>query len=144
MERAGHPLPACSRRSLLFAIPAGCLAASKIFPSAFHRYNDPSTDFPVLRLTDPSFTSLMPAHYQHAIARRGNWLLFASDLSGRLEAYRMDLKNGAAHQLSEENGLDPASLTFTPDERGVCCLADNRLLSIQIASGRVREIYRLP
>src|SRR5215469_16023851 len=136
MERAGHPLPACSRRSLLFAIPAGCLAASKIFPSAFHRYNDPSTDFPVLRLTDPGFTSLMPAHYQHAVARRGNWLLFASDLSGRMEAYRMDLKTGASHQVSEQEDLQPASLTFTPDERAVCCLANDRLVLINLASDR--------
>ena len=130
-----------TRRSFLFAIPAACLA-SKIVPSAVHRYSDPSTEFPVLRLTDPGFTSLMPAHYQHAVARRGNWLLFASDLSGRMEAYRMDLKTGAAQQVSEEEDLQPASLTFTPDERGVCCLAHDRLLLINLASDRAREVYR--
>jgi oligogalacturonide lyase len=144
MEQAGHDIPACSRRSFLFAIPAACLAASKIVPSAFHRYSDPSTEFAVLRLTDPSFTSLLPAHYQRILARRTNFLLFASDLSGRMEAYRMDLKTGAAHQLTEQEGLSPASLSFTPDERAVCCVAGDRLLSIQIATNRVREIYRAP
>jgi oligogalacturonide lyase len=142
MGRAGHLLPACSRRSFLFSIPAACLGASKVVPSAFYRYSDPSTEFRVLRLTDAGFTSLMPAHYQHGLARRGNWLLFSSDLSGRMEGYRMDLKTGVAHQISEEEGLVPASLTFTPDERAVCCLARDRLLLISLASDRVREVYR--
>jgi oligogalacturonide lyase len=54
----------------------------------------------------------------------------------------MDLKTGAAHQVSEEEDLEPASLTFTPDERGVCCLTHDRLLLINLASDRAREVYR--
>ncbi|HLH43197.1 MAG TPA: hypothetical protein VKV74_09440 [Bryobacteraceae bacterium] len=132
---------ALSRRAFLFAAPAACLA-SKTVPSAFYRYSDPSTEFRVLRLTNPGFTSVMPAHYQRAVARRGNWLLYASDVSGRMEAYRMDLKTGAGQQASEEEGLQPASLTFTPDERSICCLAKDRLVLIHAASGRAREVYR--
>jgi hypothetical protein len=133
-----------SRRSFLLAAPAACWAASKTVPAAFFRYRDPSTEFPVIRLTDPSFTSLLPAHYQHSIARRGNFLLLASDLTGRMEAYRLDLKTGVARQLSEEEGLDPGSLTIMPDERAVCCTANNRLLRIDLSSAHVREVYRVP
>ena len=132
-----------SRRSFLLAAPAACLAASKTVPAALFRYRDPSTEFPVLRLTDPSFTSVLPAHYQRSIARRGNFLLLASDLTGRMEAYRLDLKTGVARQLSEEEGLDPGSLTITPDERAVCCMANNRLLRIDLSSAHAREVYRV-
>lgn len=133
-----------TRRDFLLTIPAVGLAAPRTVPSAITRYNDPATEFPVLRLTDPAFTSLLPAHYQRALARRGNALLFSSDSGGRMEAYRMELKTGIAHQLTEEEGLDPASLTLTADERNFCCVAQGRLLWINAAGGRVREVYRVP
>src|SRR5579863_4932548 len=133
------------RRWFLFSIPAACFAAAKsTIPSVALRYNDPSTEFPVLRLTDPAYTSRLPAHYQRSATHRGNWLLYASDLSGRNEAYRMDLKTGVSHQLTGEEGIDPASLTFTADERSLCCLAGGRLLVVSLASSRVREVYRIP
>jgi oligogalacturonide lyase len=95
-------------------------------------------------LTDPSFSSFLPAHYQHSIARRGNNLLFASDLSGQMEAYRMELKTGIAHQLTEEGGIDPPSVTFVADERSICCVANGRLLLLNASNGRTREVYRVP
>src|SRR5215469_9009809 len=98
-EGDSRPIP--SRRQFLFALSASCFGASRVIPSSATRYNDPATEFPVVRLTDPTFTSVLPAHYQHIIARRGNNLLFASDLSGRIEGYRMELKTGIAHQLTE-------------------------------------------
>jgi oligogalacturonide lyase len=143
VKPAASGLPV-SRRSFLLAAPAACLAASKTVPAALFRYRDPSTEFPVVRLTDPSFTSVLPAHYQRSIARRGNFLLLASDLTGRMEAYRLDLKTGVARQLSEEEGLDPGSLTITPDERAVCCTANNRLLRIDLSGAHAREVYRVP
>jgi oligogalacturonide lyase len=143
VKPAASGLPV-SRRSFLLAAPVACLAASKTVPAALFRYRDPSTEFPIVRLTDPSFSSLLPAHYQHSIARRGNFLLLASDLTGRVEAYRLDLKTGVAHQVSEEEGLDPRSLTLTPDERAVCCTANNRLLRIDLSSAHAREVYRVP
>ncbi|HEY7335569.1 MAG TPA: oligogalacturonate lyase family protein [Bryobacteraceae bacterium] len=144
MRHAGDINPACSRRSFLFAISSTCVAASKTIPPALLRYSDPSTDFPVLRLTDPEFTSVLPAHYQRSVSRRGNYLVCASDASGRMQAYRMDLKTGIATQIGEEEALSPASLTLAPDERSVCCVAGNRLLAMNMSSGRAREVYRSP
>jgi oligogalacturonide lyase len=133
-----------TRRGFVLGLPAVAWAASRTVPSAISRYSDPATEFPVLRLTAPQYTSVLPAHYQHSIARRGNSLLFASDLTGRMEAYRMELKTGIAHQLTEEEGLEPASLTFTADERSFCCLAKGRLLVVNLNTGRPREVYRIP
>jgi oligogalacturonide lyase len=142
-----------TRRWLLSAAPAACLAAltgeagadkTKPVPSAYFRYNDPSTEFPVLRLTDPAFTSLLPAHYGRPVSRKGAFLLYASDVTGRMEAFRMEAKPGVSHQLTEQEGLDPFSLTLASDERTFCCLAAGRLLSVNLGNGRVREVYRIP
>ena len=137
-----RPIP--SRRRFLLAFSAACAAAPRTIPSSTIRYTDPATELPVLRLTDPAFSSFLPAHFQHAIARRGNSLLFASDLSGRLEAYRMELKSGISHQLTEQEELDPSSLTFVADERNIACLANGRLLLFNVSGDRFREVYRVP
>lgn len=137
-----------TRRWFLAAIPAACLAApadkNRTLPSAATRYNDPSTEFPVLRLTDPSSTSRLPAHYARAVAHRGNFLVYGSDNGGQMDAYRLDLKTGASRQLTDEEGMDPYSLTLTADERSLCYLAGGRLLLMGLGSSRVREVYRVP
>jgi oligogalacturonide lyase len=137
---------ACSRRSFLaaFACVPVLSQKSRTAQSPFFQYTDPATEFPVIRLTDPSHTSRLPAHYGRAVARRGNFLLYASDVNGRMDAYRLDLKTGFSHQLTDTEGLDPASLTFSPDEREICCLAGDRLLLVNVGNARVREVYRVP
>jgi len=142
-----------TRRWLLSAAPVAGLAAlagkanadkSKPVASAFFRYKDPSTEFLVLRLTDPGFTSLLPAHYGRAVSRKGSFLLYGSDVTGRMEAFRMEAKSGVSRQLTEQEGLDQASLTLAADERTFCCLAAGRLLSVNLANEKVREVYRIP
>ena len=140
------PSAAPSRRYILAALaglPAFAQRARTV-PSALFRYADPATEFPVIRLTDPMYTSLLPAHYGRSLARRGNYMLYASDVNGRMDAYRMDLKSGISHQLTDVDALDPRSLTFTADEREVCCLAGGRLLLVNAGNGRTREVYRVP
>jgi oligogalacturonide lyase len=142
-----------SRRWFLSAVPLGCAAGvvntaraekAKATLSAAFRYKDLSTEFQILRLTDPGFTSLLPAHYGRALPRHGNFLLYASDLTGRMEAFRMESKGAVSHQLTEQEGLDPASITLTPDERGFCCVAGGKLLQVNVGSGKTREVYRIP
>lgn len=142
-----------TRRWLLSAGPvAGFVAVAghakadktKPIPSAFFRYSDPSTEFQVLRLTDPQFTSLLPAHYARAVSRKSGFMVYASDITGRMEVYRMDWKTGLNHQLTEQEGLDHVSLTLSMDERTFCCIAAGRLLSVNLGNGKVREVYRIP
>jgi oligogalacturonide lyase len=141
-----------TRRWFLSAAPAACLAAlarkanadkTKPVPSAYFHYKDPSTEFPVVRLTDPGFTSLLPAHYGRAVSRKGTFLLYASDVTGRMEAFHMDAKSGVSRQLTEQEGLDPASLTLSADERSFCCMAARGLLSVNLGNGKVREVFRI-
>ena len=142
-----------TRRGFLSAAPAACLAAltgkakadkTKLVPSAYFHYKDPSTEFPVLRLTDPGFTSRLPAHYGRAVSRKSAFLLYASDVTGRMEAFRMESKNGVSRQLTEQEGLDPASLTLSADERSFCCVAGGKLLMVNLGGGKVREVYGIP
>jgi oligogalacturonide lyase len=136
----------CSRRWFLATLPGVCAAASAgkgaITPSPATRYADPATDLPVLRLTDPQHSSRLPAHYGRAISKKANSLLYASDLSGRVEAYRLDLKNGQARQLTDAENLDASSLTLVADERAFCYLDGGRLFSSSLGSLRPREVYR--
>lgn len=140
---------ALSRRSFLASLPAVAGFAAEItgkgraFPSAVTRYADPATEFPVSRLTDPAHTCLLPPHYARAISRRSNFLLYVSDITGRYEAFRMDLKNGQSRQLTEAEDLDPASVTLLPDDHGFCYFDGNRLISANLASLHTREVYRV-
>jgi len=138
-----------SRRSLLAsawtaARLLGAESKGTAFPSQAHRYSDPATEFDVYRLTDPAYTSVLPAYYNRFIARNSGWMLFACDRSGSFQAYRMDLKTGAMRQLTDAADLDPSSLTLTPDNRSFCYFAGRTLFTAGVSSLRDRELYRVP
>ncbi len=138
-----------SRRSFLASLSAGSGLAfeingkGKVFPSAIKRYPDGATEFIVTRITDPAHSSLLPPVYARTISRRGNFLLFASDITGRWEAFRIDLKNGQSRQLTEAGDLDPASLTLLPDERGFCYFDGAQFMSANLSTLRARVVYQL-
>ncbi|MBZ5606332.1 MAG: oligogalacturonate lyase family protein [Acidobacteriia bacterium] len=137
-----------TRRWFLFALPAAGFAAElpgkgRILSSVARRYADPATEFPVTRLTDPAHNGFLPAPYNRAVARRSNFLLYSTDATGHMEAFRLDLKNGQSRQLTESVELDPASLTLVGD--GTFYYVDgNRVLSAPLSHLRPREVYRIP
>ena len=151
MEPANRSAATCSRRWFLTTLAAGPMTATslaespakgRLFPSALERYPDPATDFTVFRLTDPQFTSHLPASYCRAVAVRGDSLIYASDMTGRFEAFRLDLKSGIARQLTEAEALDPSTVTFLPGDRGFGYLDGDRFIESNLASFKSREIYR--
>lgn len=114
------------------------------FPGEIRRYQDPTTELDVYRLTDPSHAALLPAYYNRAVARNNGFLLHASDRSGTLQAFRTDLKTGESHQLSEAGDLDAASLTLTPDSRSCVYFTGRTLAITSLATLRTREMYLVP
>src|SRR5580700_1601712 len=102
----------CSRRLFLATIPAVCVAATtgkgSLLPSSVSRYSDPTTEFPVFRLTDPEHTSTLPPHYARVVSRKGTFLIFASDASGSMQAHRLDLKTGQSRLLTDAENFNPA------------------------------------
>ena len=135
-----------SRRGLLLSgVAAAQLHAQpkQSFPSDAKRYDDPTTDLQVYRLTDPAYSSTLPAYFNRGIARNSGWMIFGCDRGGTPQAYRMDLKTGETRQLTEADDLDRSSLTLTPDNRSFCFFA-GRTLFLSPVGGRAKEIYKVP
>ena len=137
-----------SRRSLLFAgLSAPLLAEGgrgAMFPAVSRRYADPTTEFEVFLLTDPAYTSLLPAYYNRALARNSGSLFFSSDRPGTMQAFRMDLKTAQTRQLTDAEDLDAASVTLTPDNRSLVYFAGRALAITNLSTLRERKLYEVP
>lgn len=137
-----------SRRSVLLAgIGARLLAQSgrgATFNGAIHRYADPMTELDVYLLTDPSFTSLLPAFYNRAVTRNSATMLFSADRTGVMQVFRLDLKNAQERQLTDTEDLDPASVTLTPDNHSFCYFAGRALWIVTLSNLRARKLYVIP
>ena len=107
--------PTLPRRAFLSLLASSALRGNAekggTFPSEWKRYPDPATELEVLRLTSPAYSSFLPAYYERAVSRRGNFLLYSSDRTGLLQAFRMDLKTGESRQLTDVKALDGSSLS---------------------------------
>src|SRR5690349_21284189 len=134
-----------TRRAILAAAAAPALRAvsdkGTTFPSEWRRYADPTTEFEVVRLTDPANTSCLPEYYNRYISKRSSFLLFYGDRSGTRQAFRMDLKNGETRQLTSAADLDGETLVLMPDERSFLCFDGPALRRVDFSGLRDRELY---
>ncbi|MDQ6706002.1 MAG: oligogalacturonate lyase family protein [Acidobacteriota bacterium] len=135
------------RRAFVSVLAASAIPAKaergENFPSEWRRYPDPATELEVLRLTSSKIASFLPAYYQRAVSRKGNFLLYASDRTGSPQAFRMDLKNGESRQLTDARALDGASLSLFPDERSFCYFDGSSLRLANLSNLKEREICRV-
>jgi oligogalacturonide lyase len=122
---------------------ASALAADRgTYPSEAKRYADEATENVVFRLTDPAHQSLLPALYNRAISKKSDFLIHSSDRSGMPQAFRMDLKTGQSHMLTEVQDLAASSLTLSPDDHEFAYLAGRSLYMSRTNGGHTREVYR--
>ncbi|MEO8051351.1 MAG: hypothetical protein ABI833_13120 [Acidobacteriota bacterium] len=121
---------------------ADTTAKGRILPSVAVRFADPATEFTVLRLTDPKFASLLPAIGNRGVTARQ--LLYASDLAGKWQAFRMDLKSRESRQLTEAENLDAASIALLPNERGFSHFDGPSLVQTSFSALKTRVVYRVP
>jgi oligogalacturonide lyase len=140
--------PSLTRRSFAALLATPLLAADvpqgakgRTFPGEIAKYSDPSTEFDVYRLTSPSVSSQLPAPYQRAVARHGGFLVYASDRTGSLQPFHLNLKTGESTQIGETTALDPTTITLLPGERN-CLYFDGPVLRQGLSVQR--EIYRIP
>jgi Tol biopolymer transport system component len=146
----GTPVPRWTRRTFLLSGAAAWgldgqpSAKGTIFDRDWRRYSDPTTEFEVLRLTNPEYTSQMPAYYTRPVARHNGFLLFSCDRTGSLQVFRMDLKTGQTRQLTNATELDAGSVALMPDDRAFCYFDGESLRQTTINSLREREIYKAP
>ena len=148
MAAVGRQSPGWTRRALLCGLAGvglpGDAALEEHFPSQAVAYADPATEFAVVRLTDPSWTSSLPARPERALPRSRSFLLYSSDRTGKPEAFRMSLKTGESDQLTDTDGLDGSSLCLMPDERSFCYLDRSCLWQMNLANLKPRRLYRTP
>ncbi len=106
---------------------------------------DPSTEFRMVRLTDPAHASFLPDAANRAVARRGQFVVFSSDRAGALQPHRTETGSGESRQIVEAEGLHSETLTLAADEKTVF-FTDARGVHRTAFSGRgrgsAREIYR--
>lgn len=135
-----------NRRWFLASLAATCAAETRgkvrVFPSAAVRYPDPATEFTVVRLTDPQFTSSLPSAGNRGILARS--LLYASDLAGNAQAFWMDLRTKEPRQLTDAKQLDPASIALAPKDKSFWHFDGPALIETTLANLKTREIYRVP
>jgi oligogalacturonide lyase len=136
-----------SRRAFLASLTAAARAAEptargRILPSVAVRYVDPATEFTVLRLTDPQFTSSLPAIGNRGVTARQ--LLYASDLDGKWQAYRMDLKSKESRQLTDAENLDVSSIGLLANERGFWHFDGPNLVETSFPTLKPRVVYKVP
>lgn len=133
--------PFWSRRAFLAAIAATARAADKavVIPTEARRFRDPATEFDLIRLTDPAVSNCwLPKAPLKGLSSRSNSMLYASDRSGSVQAYRLDLKSGESRLLTEAASMDAATLSWTPDERSIVYFDGPRLT---VADRKPRVVY---
>ena len=133
---------------MLLGLPA-CAFGAEItkghtVPTEAKKFADSATELDVVRLTNPEHTAVMTAPWLRSISRNQGFLLYASDRTGSMQAWRMDLKNGESRLLTDAEGLDPATLALTPDERSFYFWDRNTLMRCYFTGVRTVEVYRLP
>jgi oligogalacturonide lyase len=119
----------------------GGVEKGRTYPGEILKYSDPATELDVYRLTSPSVSSFLPAPYQKAVARHGAFLLYASDRTGTLQPFHLDLKSGESSQLGETAALDSTTITLLPGERN-CLYFDGPVLRQSLAVQR--DLYHVP
>lgn len=127
-----------TRRAFVAAFPVLARAADPL-PSQSRKLRDPATEFEITRLTDPSFNSWLIPPPARSIVARSTALLYCSDRSGSLQAYRLDMKSGESRQLTSAANMDRATAAYLPDERTVCYFDGP---SLMLSGGsRSRAVY---
>src|SRR3954470_14388606 len=104
-----------SRRAFVAAMPLLSRVPARgtdVIPSQSKRLRDPATEFEMTRLTDPAANCWLVSPPDRSISGRSNSVLYCSDRSGSMQAYRLDLKSGESRELTTAQKMDRTSLAW--------------------------------
>ncbi|MEO8662213.1 MAG: hypothetical protein ABI693_27365 [Bryobacteraceae bacterium] len=135
-----------TRRVFGSLLTASACAAQKggSLPSDSVRFADPATEFPIFRLTRAEYSSYLPSPPRRVISRRGDFLVVVSERAGSPQAYRVELKSGEWHQLTDFQGLDRETVSLLPDDRGLCYMDDDTVKVARVSGGtRDHDVYHI-
>jgi oligogalacturonide lyase len=106
----------------------------------FVRFLDPATETPVVRLTNPATSSLLPAPSNRFISSKRRFLLFSSDRTGTPTPFQLDLRSGRLRQLAQTSGLVARSLCMEDSERFVYFVDRGALKEVAIGNLKSRTL----
>lgn len=135
-----------TRRTLLALLPAGLAAdiGKKVPPlprvGEFVPFADPTTEARVVRLTNPSSTSWLPAPTNRFVSVKDRFLIFSSDRTGHAAPFQVDLRTGVPYQLGETAALAPRSLCLNEKGRSLYLIDGGVLKEITLANRKVRTV----
>jgi oligogalacturonide lyase len=132
-----------TRRGFLFSAAAVAQRGRRL-PSERVRLVDPSTEFPLFRLTDPEHASYLPSCCLRAVSKRRTFVLFTSHRTGSPQPFRASLATGEVEQVATARDLDSATLGLLPDDRSCCWFDGADLVHLELRGGRARQVYRIP
>ncbi len=135
---------------MLATIPAGLVEgvsqrpARKVRPlpkvGEFVRFADPTTETPVVRLTNPSTTSLLPAPTKRFVSVKDRFLIFSSDRMGKTAPFRLDLRTGQLSLLTQPAELCPQSLCLDQQERELFFIDGSTLKTVSLANKKLKVL----
>jgi oligogalacturonide lyase len=138
-----------TRRAMFAALPGGLIAASNVtvrerrpLPQVgeFFRFFDPATETPVVRLTNPATTSLLPAASNRFVSSKRRFLIFSSDRTAKLTPFQLDLRTGRLRQLAQTADLIPHSLCMDQSERFLYFIDRGTLREVALANLKTRTL----
>jgi len=114
------------------------------FQSGVRRFADALTEFPVSRLTDSSQACYLPNPASRFIARKAQFILYASDRTGAMQGFRLDMKSGESREITEGAGMLGDSLNLLPGDREFCHFQGRVLWLASLSNLRSRAVYESP
>ncbi len=97
---------------------------------------DPVTENLVIRLTNPTYTSINPPPQNHHVSSKSRFLLYGTDRRGTLCPHHLDLKTAVARQLADTKAFRPDTLAMDQQER-YCFFVDGEALQ-QVNLGNLK------
>lgn len=129
----------------LAAVSAFGARKGEILPPDSIRYADPATEFPIFRLSRPEYSSYLPSPPRRVLSRHGDFLILVSERVGSAQAFRLEIKSGEWHQLTDIQNLDRETVSLLPDDHSLCFMEGDSLKVARFAGSGVkdREVYRI-
>jgi oligogalacturonide lyase len=120
--------------------PAAAANRGQTFPAERVRFADETTENEVFRLTGEDHNSFLPPPSVRSASSRNAFLIYCSDRTGSMQAYRMDIRPGTSQLLTEASRLDPRAITLTADQKSIVFFDANQLKMATTSGSRERTI----